>query len=327
MGKGGKNRHKARTGDKSLYKRRQSQLKETESTRVANDNNDDDPTYDVIDRFHNQRDNMNRDFIKMSRNGSNGEDSDDSGEDNFHDQDVEAIMDLGVDGSDSSGDDDDSDVDDHHDLREKDDLSSNDGGTKESREAANDQSSSSSSSSSTGSSSESEDDLGLGSKYADINDDDELRNWGKNKDSYYHGDTADLEIGQEVADAYLEEDAAREVMDARYRNMTDADFVLSDDEGRKLLTIEGQQSAKATSSSSIIASSLSSSQNLSKLSRMQKLKLMNQKHPELLPIIEHFAPVMRDYLERTEIATDVLCKKSSDRPASNDIAEVRCVSR
>ena len=36
-----------------------------------------------------------------------------------------------------------------------------------------------------------------------------LLNWGDNKHSHYHGDTDDLEIRQDVEDAYLEEDLGK----------------------------------------------------------------------------------------------------------------------
>ena len=44
-------------------------------------------------------------------------------------------------------------------------------------------------------------------------------NWGTKKHSYYHGDTADLEIGQDEDDAVLEEEAGKEVQKARLEDM------------------------------------------------------------------------------------------------------------
>lgn len=44
-------------------------------------------------------------------------------------------------------------------------------------------------------------------------------NWGTKKHSYYHGDTADLEIGQDEEDAVLEEEAGKEVQMARLEGM------------------------------------------------------------------------------------------------------------
>ena len=54
------------------------------------------------------------------------------------------------------------------------------------------------------------------------------RNWGTKKSMYYHGDTADLEIGQDEVDAYEEEEAAKEVQASRYEQMDEDDFALSD---------------------------------------------------------------------------------------------------
>ena len=60
----------------------------------------------------------------------------------------------------------------------------------------------------------------------DDSDDDEagkLTKWGKKK-SYYDGDTADLEIGQEFDDAKEEEKAAKEIVKEKMSRMKAADF-------------------------------------------------------------------------------------------------------
>ena len=48
--------------------------------------------------------------------------------------------------------------------------------------------------------------------------------WGKKK-NYYAGDTADLEIGQDVQDAYDEEEAAMSLQKERLASMQESDFM------------------------------------------------------------------------------------------------------
>ena len=67
----------------------------------------------------------------------------------------------------------------------------------------------------------------------DVSDDEEDGNdankrkdesWGKKKSVYYTGDTADLEIGQDMADAEEEEEAAKELYKEKQSRLTAADF-------------------------------------------------------------------------------------------------------
>lgn len=63
-------------------------------------------------------------------------------------------------------------------------------------------------------------------------DDDRKRrddSWGKKKAVYYTGDTADLEIGQDMADAEEEEEAAKELYKEKQSRLTDADFYDGDE--------------------------------------------------------------------------------------------------
>ena len=48
--------------------------------------------------------------------------------------------------------------------------------------------------------------------------------WGKKK-NYYAGDTADLEIGQDVQDAYDEEEAAMSLQKDRLESMRESDYL------------------------------------------------------------------------------------------------------
>jgi U3 small nucleolar RNA-associated protein 3 len=168
----------------------------------------------------------------------------------------EAVMDLGIGGGDDeSSDDDDGDEDD------KSDAESSEEGDKSSD-------------------SENEDDFEM----------DDVRDWGTKKTAYYHGDTADLEIGQEEDDAYLEEEAAKEVQAARYEDMSEEDFVLSDTEKDEGDAIEN----------------LPSTRDMSKLSTKDRHKILEKQHPEMLPLISYFSGVVQDLDEKTSVATKAI---------------------
>lgn len=135
-------------------------------------------------------------------------------------------------------------------------------------------------------------------------DDDEERNvrdWGTTKTSYYNGDTADLEIGQETTDAEMEETAANEIVTARYTNMVEDDFYISDDEshdGKSKVTIPGQASAAT---------------------KKQRQRALNRQHPELLPLLSHFTATLSDLHNHTLVAT------SAVMDGEKGTAEVRTV--
>lgn len=59
---------------------------------------------------------------------------------------------------------------------------------------------------------------------SDEDDDEEEEGWGKKKKMYWNGDTADLEIGQDIQDAEDEEEAARELGRQQKSKLRDEDF-------------------------------------------------------------------------------------------------------
>jgi hypothetical protein len=68
---------------------------------------------------------------------------------------------------------------------------------------------------------------GLDDSDDDNDDDDEEEaeeSWGKKHSNYYNGDTADLEIGQDMADAEDEAEAAMELHRGKLARMTEEDF-------------------------------------------------------------------------------------------------------
>ena len=234
-------RKTAKTGDKALYNSREQLANQSGGKKKS----DDDPMYDEVDRFHNERDS---DFIRLDedgRQGSDDEDADLAG--NKH-----SVLDLGAGGTSSEEDDDDDDSS----LDEEDRYVD--------KKAENYSSSDDSVSS-------------------DDDDDDDLdraqedpRNWGKKKSLYYHGDTADLEIGQEEDDAFLEEEAAQEIQKSRFEEMDEDDFMLSEDEeGSSSKKNDGQVGGSLKSRHE----ELQTIRDTSKLSKKETRKLLDKQFP------------------------------------------------
>ena len=214
---------------------------------------DDDDMYNEVDRYHNARDELQDDMLKF------GEQNDDSGEEGMQ-QDVEGVFDLGLDQSD-------------------DESESNDGSSSEEEQEATLRQPLQAIDDSDDSSTDSVDQL----------EESDLLNWGKRKKDYYHGDTADLEIGQEVEDAELEEEGAKEILKARMENMTEDDFML-DNEEEDTEDEDVDTDVKSSGDIEMISAKMNFAKRrkLSTLSKREKMKLMTRNHPELLPLISHF---------------------------------------
>jgi U3 small nucleolar RNA-associated protein 3 len=265
-------RKTAKTGDKALYGSREELANQARNKRRSDK---DDPMYDEVDRFHNDKDES---FIRLTeedRQNSDDEDEDLAG--NTHN-----VLDLGAGGT-SSEEDDDGGDDESSSDEEEDNRHSN-------RKVE------------THSSSEDE----VSSDDDDDDDDLEMakqdpRNWGKKKSLYYHGDTADLEIGQEEDDAFLEEEAAKEIQKSRFEEMDEDDFVLSDDEASSK-----KKNSEASEKSKSKHEELQTIRDASKLSKKETRKLLEKQYPELLPMVSYFADVVTDLKDRTQIATTVL---------------------
>lgn len=296
-------RHSAKTGDQSIYK---SRSKNNEASNANENDSDDDPMYDEVDRYHNRKEEES--YLQLD--GNSDDDGDSSEDDDGITKHREGVFDLGMGGSsDEDGDDDESD---------------SEGGDERAARGANLKRAAAI-----------EEALASSSDDASDSDEDEdeakskLLNWGDKKHSYYHGDTADLEIGQDVEDAYLEEEAGREVEKARLGAMDDADFMLggdeddgaSDEEERKPKTDNKFQDEKVETIQSV-----KSSKRLSKLSKKEKLKLFRANHPELLPLVQHFAEPIRELEETTMVAAGTLLKDGVAKGAQEaEVCQIRMV--
>ena len=272
MGKrGGRGRNTAKTGDKALYKSRNPSNDSNHTKQgVRSGDGDDDPMYNDVDRFHRNR--QKEEFLRIDQDVGGSDSSDD-------DDQEEAVMDLGLGGSD----DDDESVGDESSVA----SSENDGAQPRDAQQLT-----------KGDSSSSDDD----DDDDESNDDDELqdvRDWGKRKSSYYHGDTADLEIGQDQEDAFLEEQAAKEVQAARYKDLTEDDFALDDLEEEVAAMNQKKKRKK-------VGDAIAIERNVQNLSRREKRKILDKEHPEFLPLLSHFTDVVNDLKDRTMVATTAL---------------------
>ena len=259
----GRRRNTAKTGDKALYKKRD------DLGSNQRRESDDDPVYDAVDRFH-----KDEEFIQLSR--------EEQGDDSHDEIDrTEAVMDLGLAGESSSSEEED---DDKSDSEEENvhvpgqDRSLGLGDDLDDEEASL-------------SSDDSDQEIPLKTN---------VRDWGRQKKDYYHGDTADLELGQEEDDAFVEEQAAKEIQAARYQQMTEDDFALSDDEEDH--DDDDDDDGRKPEESGLAKPG----RELSKLSRSEKAKLLDRQHPELLPLVSHFSQILRDWNEETNVVTSAL---------------------
>ena len=258
----GKRRNTAKTGDKKIY--RQS-VKEQQGDDDADHDrsDDDDPMYDRVDRFHNAKD--QQDFLKLDTGDDDGGGS--SSSDN--DEREEAVMDLGLGGGDDDDDESSSSSDD-------DDKESKHEDDSEPENHVDDLSSSGDETTTTTRMWKKTCETGVGESLRTI--------W----------DTADLEIGQDEEDAVLEEQAAKEVQAARYDEMSEDDFVLSDTE---------EHASQDDGEGDL---DVSAARNVSKLSLKDKQKLLDRQHPELLPLLLHFSTIAEDLRRNTSVAAKAL---------------------
>ena len=126
--------------------------------------------------------------------------------------------------------------------------------------------------------------------------------WGKKKSLYYHGDTADIEIGQDREDAFDEEKAAKEIESSRFQVMDEDDFIIEDhfdnESGRNTIHLD-------------VDSKITSYRDVSNLSSKEKRRFIKNQHPELLPLVSHFSDLCRDCRETTS-AVKALLNGSAD---------------
>jgi U3 small nucleolar RNA-associated protein 3 len=231
---------------------------------------DNDPMFNRIDRFHNAKE---EEFLKLDA-GDNESESDDGEKE-------EGVMDLGIGGE--SSDESDSDGEDNDDV------------VKNARHVDPDSG---------------EEELSSSDDDDEEEEMEDVRDWGKKKASYYNGDTADLEIGQDEEDAYLEEEAAKEVQAARYKEMDEDDFVLSDNE----------EDVKEAGDE---VGELSSARDVMKLSLKDKRKVLDKQHPEFMPLLSHFSSVVKDLDSRTAVAAGALFDGDDENA---EVRQICCVS-
>jgi U3 small nucleolar RNA-associated protein 3 len=257
----GKKRNTAKTGDKALYGSREKLQQEANNKKSQLELNDvsNDQMYNEVDRFHNDED---QNFIQLEneeneRNKDIDEDKDLAGN-------KMSVLDLGAGGMSSSEEDDDDSSEDEDNNRSQ----SRRGAASSKKNKKNDDMSSDDSE---------EEDLSDDDDDESIVQEDDPRNWGKKKSLYYHGDTADLEIGQEEDDAFLEEEAAKEIQASRFEDMDEDDFVLDDDDQD---TNKTDIDAKTSSSSTkIIHEKLETIRDTSKLTKKETRKLLDKQYP------------------------------------------------
>ena len=150
----------------------------------------------------------------------------------------------------------------------------------------------------------------------DGDSEDEDEGWGRKKSNYYSGDTADLEIGQDVQDAEDEEEAVKDLHKQTMKKMKDSDFydnLSSDDDsdddsddndgevtlknkmksgrrktkgGNDELQSELQTIALSANDASNSVQIEKIERNVADMSRDQKLSMMSADNPELPSLVQ-----------------------------------------
>ena len=170
---------------------------------------------------------------------------------------------------------------------------------------------------------------------ADDDDDDESNaddglalQWGRSKKRMYGGDVADLEIGQDVQDAYDEETAVQELIQQRNKAMRGEDFMgdygasgaAAAQTAGNQTGLKGSSSSSSSDSSSLrLSASSSSSSSSSALTVQDKVRLLSKLSPATVPLLEHFAAKVRDYRSRVGPATEALRKERDDSTGRSNL--------
>lgn len=276
-----RSRLSVKTGDKSHSKNLSLKGVTVENT-LRNNNDDEDGMFDEVDAYHNRKEaKLDEDFVKFDGGEtSSSEEEDDDGIVRGREQ----VLDLGIPASSSDEEDEESGADEDAESDEGDVGSVTSG---------------SDGAPSTSSSDEMEDDEGE-------NPLDSILDWGGKKRGYYGGDTGGLDSSKDFEDAYLEEQAAKEVQKARYGAMSEDDFFDSIPvEGKKKLAggdpddeyddgLNDIQDFESPTSIFMFDEDIATvekvvpSKNLATLSFQEKMRLLSQQSPELLPLTQHF---------------------------------------
>jgi len=131
----------------------------------------------------------------------------------------------------------------------------------------------------------------------------EATNWGNKKASYYSADTADIEIGQDEEDAFVEEEAARDVRDTRFEEMNDDDFAPPFlDAG--ISDLARKRSAAQTSSFDSL--------HTSTLPNSAKRQLMSKHYPHVMSMISYFSQTVKELELSTRVAVGALGQVQND---------------
>jgi len=273
---GRRSRHSAKTGDAALYGSRgdgdgggEEPLRGGRGNK-RKDDSDDDAMYDEVDRHYNRKEAEREEFLRLDGGAEDGSSEE---EDDGITRGREGVFDLGVGGSD-----------------DEDESSS---GSEDEDESPSGRVGSSDDASS---SSDDDDSIPDESDLRGLKSGEDVLDWGKRKSAYYHGDTADIEIGQAEEDAELEEEAGREVLRKRMEGMDEDDFRLDDDEEeedddvdeKKTSKDEKGREEKAETLPTAKAVGSATSSKLARLSKSDRRRLLGAAHPEFLPLVEHF---------------------------------------
>ncbi|KAL7555024.1 LOW QUALITY PROTEIN: hypothetical protein ACHAWF_018619 [Thalassiosira exigua] len=280
---GRRSRHSAKTGDRSIYRSR--------ATGAGPDDagSDDDPVHDEVDRYHNRREEAEENYLKLD--GDDDGEGDESSEDDGITKRREGVFDRG---SSNEEEDDEGDDDDEEDEREA-------RCTTQRRAAALEAAMASSSDNDSDDDGEEDE----GGKSSD------LLNWGTRSSRTSTGTRPTWRSGR-TSRTHI----SRRRRGGRSDAMDDADFLLGGDGGGEKEEEEVRErkpkKKKKTKEDKVetVRAAVKSSRQLS---RKERSKLLKANHPELMPLVQHFAGPMQELRETTLVAAGALLKKGVAR--------------
>eukprot|EP01035_Chromulina_nebulosa_P018560 gene18560-24283_t len=169
----------------------------------------------------------------------------------------------------------------------------------------------------------------------DSDDDNEISNksndWGKKK-SYYSGDVADLEIGQDFEDAEEEEETAKELLQEKYGKLKESDFFEDDDDNiniddyikknnklKRKDKLLGDLETIALGKSDGVTEEID--RDMSKLTDEQRIALIQAESPELPLLLEDLQEKLEDLKSKIEPIKALFDELPEHIDSSDDIVQ------
>lgn len=158
---------------------------------------------------------------------------------------------------------------------------------------------------------------------------DETSGWGKRK-NFWSGDTADLEIGQDIEDAEDEEDAAMALRREQIAKQKESDYFDEFEDDEIIDPVSAKKSSKLTAELELLSSASGQSKkisiekldrDISKLTKAQKLDMIRLEAPEMLGLVEELNDRVAELKSRILPVIESIKEASKAKPVDDDLAK------